>query len=324
MAKEKTKKKVEEDIEKEKTEVEERKATIDHETGKVNIHRPKEDDKHKGTEEEVEYVCPKCKASFDTKGSFRDHLKKEHDLELEIPRQEREDLEELERVEAGVPGLEEIIGGGFINDSTNLIAGGPGSGKSTLAMQIAVANIEENDTPVVYLTFEQTEENVLRDMGQYDEWNLSKKIEEDKLTILHLKPEQVRKLVSSGGGIIQEEIKKAEAGILIVDSITMFMELYKDSLEKREALIEFFTRIGQWNITTFLVAEKDVTPKEYSSQFLDFQVDSILLLYHIKTGNVRERAMEIFKMRATDHSHRIYPFKIHGDGINIYPQESVF
>ncbi|MDZ4672986.1 MAG: ATPase domain-containing protein, partial [Gemmatimonadota bacterium] len=35
----------------------------------------------------------------------------------------------------GVPGLNEVLGGGLPTYSFNLIAGSPGSGKTTLAMQ---------------------------------------------------------------------------------------------------------------------------------------------------------------------------------------------
>lgn len=177
MADEETQKEVEKNIENEKTEVGERKATINQETGKVNIHRPEDDDKHKGMEEKSEYVCPKCGRNYTSKNWFQKHLRQEHSLELEGEEgsEEREKSpKELERVDPGVPGLKEITGGGFIDDSTNLITGGPGSGKSTLAMQIALANIEKKDIPVVYITFEQTEEDILRDMGRYG-WDIEVK-----------------------------------------------------------------------------------------------------------------------------------------------------
>ena len=44
------------------------------------------------------------------------------------------------KLPSGVPGLDEVLGGGIPELSLNLIAGGPGSGKTTLAHQIMFAN----------------------------------------------------------------------------------------------------------------------------------------------------------------------------------------
>ncbi len=47
---------------------------------------------------------------------------------------------QIQRLPTGVPGLDEILGGGLPEYSFNIIAGAPGSGKTTLAHQIMFAN----------------------------------------------------------------------------------------------------------------------------------------------------------------------------------------
>jgi circadian clock protein KaiC len=45
---------------------------------------------------------------------------------------------------SGVPGLDEVLGGGFPEFSLSVIAGGSGAGKTTLGHQILFANATPN------------------------------------------------------------------------------------------------------------------------------------------------------------------------------------
>ncbi|MEA3132809.1 MAG: circadian clock protein KaiC, partial [Gammaproteobacteria bacterium] len=57
----------------------------------------------------------------------------------------------IDRLPTGVPGLDEILGGGLPEFSFNLIAGPPGSGKTTLAHQLMFA-LATAQRPALYFT----------------------------------------------------------------------------------------------------------------------------------------------------------------------------
>lgn len=57
----------------------------------------------------------------------------------------------IKRLETGIRGLDEILGGGLPELSFNLIAGGSGSGKTTLAHQLVFA-LATVDKPALYFT----------------------------------------------------------------------------------------------------------------------------------------------------------------------------
>ncbi len=57
----------------------------------------------------------------------------------------------IRRLPTGVPGLDQILGGGLPEFSFNLIAGAPGAGKTTLAQQIMFA-LAGPDRPALYFT----------------------------------------------------------------------------------------------------------------------------------------------------------------------------
>src|ERR1035438_7319673 len=61
------------------------------------------------------------------------------------------DKVKINKLPSGVPGLDEILGGGLPEFSFNIIAGAPGSGKTTLAHQIVFANAT-SERPALYFT----------------------------------------------------------------------------------------------------------------------------------------------------------------------------
>ena len=57
----------------------------------------------------------------------------------------------INRLATGVPGLDEVLGGGLPEFSFNLIAGQPGCGKTTLAHQI-MFTLATPERPALYFT----------------------------------------------------------------------------------------------------------------------------------------------------------------------------
>ena len=62
-----------------------------------------------------------------------------------------QDKVKINKLPTGVPGLDEIVGGGLPEFSFNIIAGAPGSGKTTLAHQFVFANATP-ERPALYFT----------------------------------------------------------------------------------------------------------------------------------------------------------------------------
>ena len=55
-----------------------------------------------------------------------------------------------------------------------------------------------------------------------------------------------------------------------------------------------------------------------------FVMDGIINLYNLGKGETRIKALEVYKMRGTDHVRDKVPYKITPDGIKIYVGEKVF
>jgi circadian clock protein KaiC len=62
-----------------------------------------------------------------------------------------QDKVRIHKLPTGVPGLDEIMGGGLPEFSFNMVVGSPGSGKTTLGHQIIFANATP-EHPALYFT----------------------------------------------------------------------------------------------------------------------------------------------------------------------------
>src|SRR6476619_2488471 len=80
----------------------------------------------------------------------------------------------IRRLPSGVPGFDEILGGGLPEFSFNVIAGSPGCGKTTLAHQIMFA-LATPQRPALYFTvLGEPPLKMLRYQQQFDYFDAAK------------------------------------------------------------------------------------------------------------------------------------------------------
>ena len=133
---------------------------------------------------------------------------------------------------------------------------------------------------------------------------------------LEYTPEKVNSMLEEGGGSIESIVIKEKIKRLVIDSITSFELLFDDDLKKREAALSLFNMLRKWGCTSLLTYEGDsLKDKAVASRTLEFESDSIILLYFIRTKNQRDRFLEVLKMRGTEHSRKIYAFSMDKHGI---------
>ena len=229
----------------------------------------------------------------------------------------------IERIPSGIPGLDDETEGGFIKNSVNLVSGSPGAGKTIFAVQFLIEGMRNGES-TLFITFEETKSNVYKYMAKLG-WDLERLEDEKKFFFLRYSPSQVYKLLEEGGGTIENLIKQYDVKRIAIDSITAFTLLYKDDLAIREALLSLFNLINEWNCTTILTAEQESDPDKHRPTVIEFEVDSVILLYNFRTNqNVRQRVAEILKMRGTDFAQRIFPMRIDSEGIKFFPHEMSF
>lgn len=225
----------------------------------------------------------------------------------------------VKRITTGIPNLDSLLKGGFKKNSVNLVAGGAGTGKTIFATQFIVEGIKKNEIGI-YITFEEKKKKFYEDMLGFG-WDLEKYEKQNKFVFLEYTPEQVKKVLTEGGGIVEAIIEKSKAGRIVIDSITSFALLYEDELTKKEAALSLFELINKWDCTGILTSQDESRDGHTITAALEFEVDGIILLYHFKKRGIRRRALEILKMRGTKIPEKTFALEISSRGIIINPRK---
>jgi len=228
----------------------------------------------------------------------------------------------LKRISSGIPGFDKLVQGGFKEKSINLVVGGPGSGKTIFTAMFLVEGLKKGE-PGVYVTFEEKKEKFYEDMKSFG-WDMEKYEKSGKFAFLEYTPEQVKKVLIEGGGTIDSLISKIKAKRIVIDSVTSFSLLYKEELAKKEAALALFELIDKWGCTALLTSQDTSLRSAELSSALDFEVDSIIILYHKRIQGTRLRGIEVLKMRGTKIPSIAYSLKMDKTGLIVLPQKMKF
>ena len=228
----------------------------------------------------------------------------------------------MERVPTGIPGLDGMIEGGFKRNNTILVVGGCGSGKSTLAMQYLYHGTTIGE-PGLYVTFEEETSQVEENMSRHG-WDIKGVQDAGKLKIVRVDPQDILHLVKEDYGIIVDTINDIKAKRVVIDSLTTVETMIKDEYEKRQQTLKLIKWLQRSNCTNVMVAEAEQDPTHYSRYgIVEFVVDGVIVLYNLRRGKTRIRALEVLKMRGTKQITNLVPYVI-DNGIQLQPHQVLF
>lgn len=226
-----------------------------------------------------------------------------------LPSKKKNSVKKLERVSTGIKNLDKITGGGFMKNSTNLIVGGSGNGKSIFSLQFLLEGVKRGES-VLYITFEEKKEEFYSNMLGLG-WDLKKYEKSGKFFFLSYTPQKVRTMLEEGGGEIESIVLTEKIDRVAMDSVTAFVMLFKDQVAMREGTLALFSMLRSWTCTSLLIYERDpLIDEREKSRVLEFETDALVFLYYVRTKEKRDRYLEVYKMRGTDHSKSIYPYSI--------------
>lgn len=227
---------------------------------------------------------------------------------------------QIHRLPTGVPGLDEVLGGGLPEYSFNLVAGGPGSGKTTLTQQIMFANANAERPALHFTVLGEPALKLLRYQQQFSFFDPSKV--DGSIRYLNLSGEVLAQDLGSVLERIVREVEKANPSIVVVDSFRTVVRAATPrgagEMELQGFVQQLALYLTTWHATTFLVGEYG--SDELHDNAVVAVADGLIWLHQAVDRNSIVRKLQVIKVRGQAAMPGLHTFRITGDGVQVFPR----
>ena len=218
------------------------------------------------------------------------------------------------RLATGVPGLDELMGGGIPVGDAVMLAGPAGSGKTTFATQFAAEGLRNGDGVIIVVFEEYPEEYLARAKARHQD--MQKAIADGKLRIIYMRPLDLS--VDETLAEILEAVAAISAVRVVIDSLSGFEVALAPTFREdfRESLYRLVGALTATGVTLFMTTEivGDYPHVRFTSEKVSFITDDIIVQRFVEIDGELRNVLAIHKMRGSEHSHDFLTYEITASG----------
>lgn len=218
------------------------------------------------------------------------------------------------RLATGVPGLDELMGGGIPAGDAVMLAGPAGSGKTTFGTQFIAEGLRRGE-PGVILVFEEYPEEYL-DRAAARNHDIKEMIGSGKLEIIYLRPLDLS--VDETLAEVLAAVNRVDAMRVVIDSLSGFEIALAPAFREdfRESLYRLVGALTATGVTIFMTAEivggyPDV---RFTTEKVSFITDDIIIQRLVEIGGELRKVLTVVKMRGSAHSHDFRTYEVSAKG----------
>lgn len=240
-------------------------------------------------------------------------------------------ISSVEKLETKIPGFDHMAAGGLPLGRTTLVTGTAGSAKTVFAAQFLAAGIQHCQQSGVFVTFEESAQDLRRNMKNFG-WEIERWEEEGKWAFVDASPQPGEEPVVVGeydlGALLarlQQAVHRVKAQRVAMDSLGAIFTQFTHSALVRRELFRIACVLRQLNVTTVMTAERTQEYGDIARYGVEeFVADNVIILRNALEAEKRRRTIEILKFRGTNHQKGEYPFTvIPEEGIVVIPLSSI-
>jgi len=232
---------------------------------------------------------------------------------------------DLERLDVGIEGLDQMILGGVPCRSLMVAIGSAGTGKTTFGLQFLNHGLQQGEDGV-YITLEESYDRIISTADEKG-WGFGEYVDDDRLAVVDIDPIEMANSLDSIQNDLPNLIEEFGADRLVLDSVSLLEMMYESAPRRRSQVFGFARALKKAGITILLTSEAD-RDHAYASRFgiVEYLADAVFVLQYVRPSDFQETrlAIEIQKIRDANHSRETKPYDLTDEGISVYRQANIF
>lgn len=232
-------------------------------------------------------------------------------------------IPEQARASTGIPGLDDVLGGGLPANHLYLIEGNPGSGKTTLGLQFLRSGVAAGEKGL-YITLSETEHE-LRTVAASHGWDLHGLEVFELISTEGLGPDAEQSILHPSEIELGETVRGVMAAVerlqperVVFDSLSEMRLLAQDPLRYRRQVLALKSFFAQHGCTVLMLDDR-------SSRDTDLQLHSIAhgvinLEQAVDQYGPERRRLQVIKMRGIRYRGGEHDFVLDTGGLAVFPR----
>ncbi|HEY0033549.1 MAG TPA: ATPase domain-containing protein [Devosia sp.] len=229
-----------------------------------------------------------------------------------------------ELLSTGIPGLDQILGGGLTRDRIYLIEGEPGTGKTTTGLHFLVEGVRRQES-VVYITLAETAAE-LHGVATSHGWamegiNIHEVLPSENLlqpeaqyTMFH--PSEVE--MGTTTQLILSAVEKLKPTRVVIDSLSELQLLADTPLRYRRQVLALKQFFASRSCTVMLLDDRTAASADLQVRSIAHGV--ITLEQSVKDYGSERRRVRVVKYRGMAFRGGMHDYDIQHGGIRVYPR----
>ena len=205
------------------------------------------------------------------------------------------------RVSSGVPGFDDLVGGGLPGERLYVVCGPPGSGKTTFSAQFVAEGAAAGER-CLFISMHESREDLQRDMAAY-EFGFDEALDSGSVTFLDAFSSEGKRFFSMPGdrrdvnsvtNRISSFIESRDIDRVVIDSTMLLRYLLDD---EDDTTMQFLSALKRTSATTYLISEM-TDPSAYADEH--FLAHGVVFFHNYMEEGGMRRGVQVVKMRGAD------------------------
>jgi circadian clock protein KaiC len=218
------------------------------------------------------------------------------------------------RVASGMPRLDELMGGGMSAGQATVVLGPSGAGKTIFGLRFAVKGLEAGER-CLYVSFQETADQLVKKAASFG-WNIAGAWKSGQLAIHYVPVGELD--LDAIAAAVRRELTKGSVRRVVIDSLAelVFAAREADRFPAySRSLVGWIRAAG----ASVVITSETTTlgPMTEPIGGLSFLFHNVVMLRYLEIGAELRRALNIIKMRTSNHDKGVFEYVIDRQGLTI-------